>query len=314
VVSETFETPGIKYVIDTGVARISRYSQRSKVQRLPIEPISQASANQRAGRCGRVSDGICIRLYTEEDYLSRPEFTDPEIIRTHLSSVIIQMLALGLGEIQRFPFVQAPDDKNINDGIKLLEELSAVNRQKGRLSLTAIGRKMAKLPLDPRYSRMIVLSGELNAVFETIVITAGLSVQDPRERPVEKQQQADQAHEVFADKQSDFISLLNVWKAFTDTQKQLTNNQLRKWCKQHFIHFQRMREWQDIVSQIKQSLASIGLGLNSQPADYDAIHSAMAVGLLSQVGLKDKNRQYLGSRNTQLLRKNQSTCSQTQLQ
>ena len=301
-VAETSLTvPGIKYVIDTGVARISRYSQRSKVQRLPIEPISQASANQRAGRCGRVSDGICIRLYTEEDYLSRPEFTDPEIIRTHLSSVIIQMLALGLGEIQRFPFVQAPDDKNINDGIKLLEELSAVNRQKGRLSLTAIGRKMAKLPLDPRYSRMIVLSGELNAVFETIVITAGLSVQDPRERPVEKQQQADQAHEVFADKQSDFISLLNVWKAFTDTQKQLTNNQLRKWCKQHFIHFQRMREWQDIVSQIKQSLASIGLGLNSQPADYDAIHSAMAVGLLSQVGLKDKNRQYLGSRNTQFM-------------
>jgi ATP-dependent helicase HrpA len=305
-VAETSLTvPGIKFVVDTGVARISRYSQRSKVQRLPIEPISQASANQRSGRCGRVSNGICIRLYTEQDYLSRPEFTDPEIVRTHLSSVIIQMLALGLGEINRFPFVQAPDDKNINDGIKLLEELQAVERQVkkgvGKLRLTGIGRKMAVLPLDPRYARMIIHAGKLDAVNELVVITSGLSVQDPRERPQDKQQQADQAHAEFADNSSDFISLLNLWEAFRAQQKELTNNQLRKWCKQHFIHFQRMREWQDIVSQIKQSLSSIQLAMNSQPADYQAVHSALAVGLLSQIGLKDKDRHYLGSRNSQFM-------------
>lgn len=301
-VAETSLTvPGIKYVVDTGVARISRYSQRSKIQRLPIEPISQASANQRAGRCGRVSNGICIRLYTEQDYLSRAEFTDPEIVRTHLSSVIIQMLALGLGEIHRFPFVQAPEDKNINDGIKLLEELLAVSRDSNRLRLTKIGRQMAPLPLDPRYSRMIIHAGQLDAVYELIVITSGLSVQDPRERPQDKQQQADQAHAEFADKQSDFISLLNVWEAFKAEQKTSSNSQLRKWCKQHFIHFQRMREWQDIVSQIKQSLVSINLRMNSKPADYQAIHTALAVGLLSQLGLKDNNRQYMGSRNSQFM-------------
>lgn len=301
-VAETSLTvPGIKYVVDTGVARISRYSQRSKIQRLPIEPISQASANQRAGRCGRVSNGICIRLYTEQDYLSRPEFTDPEIVRTHLSSVILQMLALGLGEIGRFPFVQAPDDKNINDGIKLLEELQAVERSNGRLLLTKIGRQMVPLPLDPRYSRMIVEASKQDAVYEVIVITSGMSVQDPRERPVDKQQQADQAHAEFADKSSDFISLLNLWEAFKAQQKTLTNNQLRKWCKQYFIHFQRMREWQDIVSQIKQSLASINLHINAQPAGYQAIHTALAVGMLSQLGLKDNNRQYLGSRNVQFM-------------
>ncbi|WP_395343043.1 ATP-dependent RNA helicase HrpA [Ningiella sp. W23] len=301
-VAETSLTvPGIKYVIDTGVARISRYSHRSKVQRLPIEAISQASANQRAGRCGRVSDGICIRLYSEQDYLSRPEFTDPEIVRTHLSSVIIQMLALGLGEINRFPFVQAPDDKNINDGVKLLEELEAVKREGGRLRLTKIGRSMAPLPLDPRYARMILKAGELDAVFEVLIIAAGLSVQDPRERPSDKQQQADEAHKQFADKQSDFTSILNLWDAFKTQQKNLTNNQLRKWCKQHFIHYQRMREWQDIVSQIKQTLVSIDLRLNSSPADYEAIHTALAAGLLSQLGTKDKDRFYLGSRNSQFM-------------
>ncbi|WP_371193143.1 ATP-dependent RNA helicase HrpA [Glaciecola sp. SC05] len=301
-VAETSLTvPGIKYVVDTGVARISRYSQRSKIQRLPIEPVSQASANQRAGRCGRVSDGICIRLYTEQDYLSRPEFTDPEIVRTHLSSVIIQMLALGLGEINNFPFVQAPDDKNINDGIKLLEELLAVDRRSGRLRLTDIGRQMAPLPLDPRYSRMIIHAGQMDAVYEVIVITSGMSVQDPRERPQEKQQQADLAHAEFADKDSDFISLLNLWEAFKTQQRTLSNSQLRKWCKQYFIHFQRMREWQDIVSQIKQSLVAVNLRINSQGADYQAIHTALAVGLLSQLGLKDKNRQYLGSRNSQFM-------------
>jgi ATP-dependent helicase HrpA len=301
-VAETSLTvPGIKYVVDTGVARISRYSHRSKVQRLPIEPISQASANQRAGRCGRVSDGICIRLYTEQDYLSRPAFTDPEIVRTHLSNVIIQMLALGLGEINNFPFVQAPDDKNINDGVNLLEELQAVERGLGKLRLTKIGRQMAPLPLDPRYARMIIQAGQLDAVYETIVITSGLSVQDPRERPQDKQQQADQAHAEFADRASDFISLLNLWEAFKVQQKALTNSHLRKWCKQYFIHFQRMREWQDIVSQIKQSLVAINLRLNTQPADYQAIHTSLAVGLLSQIGVKDANRLYLGSRNTQFM-------------
>lgn len=301
-VAETSLTvPGIKYVIDPGWVRMSRYSHRNKVQRLPIEAISQASANQRAGRCGRVSDGICIRLYSEQDFESRPEFTDPEIIRTHLSSVILQMLALGLGQIKDFPFIQPPDDKNIQDGLKLLEELQAVKRSQGDLKLTQYGRKMARLPLDPRYARMVIEASQRDCVKETIVITAGLSIQDPRERPLDKQQAADQKHAEFQDKDSDFNSLLSLWDAFTFEQKNTSNSQVRKWCKANFIHYMRMREWQDIVSQLKKSLVEIGYRLNSNVAEYEAIHTSLATGLLSQIGMKDTNREYLGSRNIKFM-------------
>ena len=301
-VAETSLTvPGIKYVIDPGLARMSRYSHKSKVQRLPIEAISQASANQRAGRCGRVSDGICIRLYSEQDYFSRPEFTDPEIIRTHLSSVILQMLALGLGEVSQFQFIQPPDDKNVNDGMKLLEELQAIVRQQNRYVLTELGRKIARLPVDPRYAKMVVEAGKADCAKEVMIITAGLSIQDPRERPQDKKQAADEKHNEFAEADSDFISLLNLWNAFSAQQKSLNNSQLRKWCKQYFIHYLRMREWQDIVSQMKKSLVEIGFRLNSSEPSYEAIHTAIASGLLSQIGFKDKNREYLGSRNTRFM-------------
>ena len=297
-VAETSLTvPGIKYVIDPGTARISRYSVRSKVQRLPIEPISQASANQRAGRCGRVSDGICIRLYSEDDYNNRDEFTDPEILRTNLASVILQMMALGLGKIDEFPFVQMPDSRSINDGFNLLEELGGVEKNTGRLNLTTIGRQMARLPIDPRYARMIVEAEKRNSMRDVSIITAGLSIQDPRERPQDKRQAADEKHQAFANKDSDFLSLLMLWLEFKAKQVELTNNQLRKWCKQNFINYLRMREWQDIVSQLKKSIAELGFSISQAEADYEAIHQAMAAGLLSHVGNKDKDKEYLGARN-----------------
>ncbi|MFW8589761.1 ATP-dependent RNA helicase HrpA [Glaciecola sp. 2405UD65-10] len=299
-VAETSLTvPGIKYVIDTGFVRMSRYSHRLKVQRLPIEPISQASAKQRAGRCGRTSSGICIRLYSEQDFLSRDEFTDPEITRTHLSSVILQMLSLGLGEIEQFEFIQAPEEKFIKDGVRLLQELEAVEPVRGQLKLTPYGRNMAKLPLDPKYARMLLAAKEYDCVYEVMIITAGLSVQDPRERPHEQKQKADLAHGEFADKNSDLLSLFNVFQTFKQQQQLLTQNQLRKWCNQHFIHYQRMREWQDIVHQVKNMLVSAGLRLNKEEAEYQHIHMAIATGLLSQIGMKDNNRQYLGARNSQ---------------
>ncbi|MCC2615525.1 ATP-dependent RNA helicase HrpA [Aestuariibacter halophilus] len=301
-VAETSLTvPGIKYVIDPGMARISRYSYRSKVQRLPIEPISQASANQRAGRCGRVSEGICIRLYSEDDYNNRPEFTDPEILRTNLASVILQMLALGLGRIDAFPFVQPPDSRHINDGFRLLEELQATHKHKGRMVLSPMGRQIARLPVDPRYARMVIEAGQQNCVSEVLVIAAGLSIQDPRERPQDKRQAADECHQVYADKDSDFVGLLNLWRHFKQQQQTLSGNQLRKWCKQHYLNYLRMREWQDIVSQLKKSAAEVGLRLVKQEADYQSIHTAIASGLLSHIGFKDKEKEYLGARNTRFL-------------
>ena len=301
-VAETSLTvPGIKYVIDPGMARISRYSARSKVQRLPIEPISQASANQRSGRCGRTSDGICIRLYSEEDYLSRPEFTDPEILRTNLASVILQMLSLGLGDIGQFPFVQPPDNRNIKDGFTLLEELQAICKQGRNTRLSAIGKRISRFPIDPRYARMVIAAGDFDAVSEVMVIAAGLSIQDPRERPQDKRQKADEAHRQFADEMSDFVALLNVWNTFKQQQRELSGNQLRKWCKTNFLNYLRMREWQDIVSQIKHSLVENELRINSQPADYDAIHRSIACGLLSHIGQLDKNRVYKGARNAQFM-------------
>lgn len=301
-VAETSLTvPGIKYVIDPGTARISRYSVRSKVQRLPIEPVSQASANQRSGRCGRVSEGICIRLYSEQDYQGRPEFTDPEILRTNLASVILQMLMLGLGNIEAFPFVQAPDSRNINDGFRLLEELRATEKRKGRMQLTKLGRQLAKLPIDPRYARMVIEAAKQGSLQEVIIIAAGLSIQDPRERPQEKRQAADEKHGEYADKGSDFVALLNLWNYFKSQQQALSGNQLRKWCKTQFINYLRMREWQDIVSQLKKAIVELDFRLNSEEADYQSVHTALASGLLSHLGFKDKEREYLGARNSRFL-------------
>jgi ATP-dependent helicase HrpA len=301
-VAETSLTvPGIKYVIDPGFARISRYSVRSKVQRLPIEPISQASANQRAGRCGRVSNGICIRLYSEEDFLNRDAFTDPEILRTNLASVILQMIALGLGEIDKFPFVQAPDSRNINDGFRLLEELGAIATDQQRMQLTPIGRQLARLPVDPRYARMVVEAARLNCLSEVLVIAAGLSIQDPRERPQDKRQAADEKHSEYRSKESDFLGYVALWQDFKQQQKDLSANQLKTWCKKQFINHLRMREWQDIVSQLKKSVAELGFGITASSADYQAVHQALAAGLLSHIGFKDKEREYLGARNSRFL-------------
>ncbi len=300
-VAETSLTiPGIKYVIDTGTVRISRYSYRTKVQRLPIEPISQASANQRLGRCGRVSEGVCIRLYDEDDFSSRPEFTDPEILRTNLSSVILQMLALGLGELNKFPFVEPPNDRNIKDGLSLLEELGAVNLtvKNTRKKLTPLGRQLAKLPVDPRLARMILAAKEFHCVHEVMVISAALSIQDPRERPIDKQQASDEKHRRFYDKASDFMAFVNLWNYIQEQRNVLSSNQFRKMCQKNFLAYMRVREWQDIYAQIKQVIDELDLKINERKADFDAIHQALLAGLLSHVGFKDKDVEYLGARNS----------------
>ncbi|MEQ4532580.1 MAG: ATP-dependent RNA helicase HrpA, partial [Mixta sp.] len=298
-VAETSLTvPGIKYVIDPGTARISRYSYRTKVQRLPIEPVSQASANQRKGRCGRVSEGICIRLYSEEDFLSRPEFTDPEILRTNLASVILQMTALGLGDISAFPFVEAPDKRNIQDGVRLLEELGAITEEEGRYRLTPSGRQLAQLPVDPRLARMVLEAQKYGCVREVMIIVAALSIQDPRERPVEKQQAADEKHRRFADKESDFIAFVNLWNYLQEQQKALSGNAFRRQCKTDYLNYLRVREWQDIYTQLRQVVRELGMPVNSEPAPYREIHTALLTGLLSHIGLKDAEKQeYSGARN-----------------
>ena len=302
-VAETSLTvPGIKYVIDPGTARISRYSYRTKVQRLPIEPISQASANQRKGRCGRVSEGICIRLYSEEDFNSRPEFTDPEILRTNLASVILQMTALGLDDIEAFPFVDAPDKRHIQDGIKLLEELGAfelVRTKSGeKRQLTAAGRQLSQLPVDPRLAKMLLSAVAQGALHEVMIIVAALSIQDPRERPQEKQQASDEKHRRFADKKSDFLAFLNLWRYLQEQQKELSKNQFRRQCQKDFLNYLRIREWQDIYHQIRLTVREIGLPINSEKAEYQQIHTALLSGLLSHIGLKEaEKQQYLGARN-----------------
>lgn len=302
-VAETSLTvPGIKYVIDPGTARISRYSYRTKVQRLPIEPISQASANQRKGRCGRVSEGICIRLYSEDDFNSRPEFTDPEILRTNLASVILQMTALGLDDIDAFPFVDAPDKRNIQDGIKLLEELEVFHFVKAkfgeRRQLTQVGRQLAQLPVDPRLAKMLLTAVKLNCLHEVMIIVSALSIQDPRERPQEKQQSADDKHRRFADKKSDFLAFLNLWQFIQTQQKELSKNQFRRLCQKDYLNYLRIREWQDIYHQIRLTVREMGLPINSQPAEYSQIHTALLSGLLSHIGMKESEKQqYLGARN-----------------
>ncbi len=252
-VAETSLTvPGIKYVIDPGTARISRYSNRTKVQRLPIEPISQASANQRAGRCGRTSDGICIRLYTEDDFSSRPEFTDPEILRTNLASVILQMAALDLGEVAGFPFIDPPDTRNVTDGIRLLEELGAVAPSgKGTPKLTETGRKLARLPVDPRLARMIIEAGRNDCVAEVLIITSALAIQDPRERPADARDAADSKHARFAEPGSDFLSLLNLWDYLREQQHELSSSAFRRMCRSEYLHYLRVREWQDVHGQLQ---------------------------------------------------------------
>jgi len=300
-VAETSLTvPGIKYVIDPGTARISRYSYRTKVQRLPIEAISQASANQRSGRCGRVSAGICIRLYSEDDFLGRPEFTDPEIIRTNLATVILQMLSLDLGSISDFPFVQPPDNKNINDGVRLLEELAAIDNDSKQVKLTKAGQLLAKFPIDPRLSKMILTAIELGCIEQIFIIVSAISIQDPRERPHEKQQAADEKHNRFKNPQSDFVSLLNLWRYIAEKQAELTNNQFRKLCQKEFISYVRVREWQDIFSQLKHTLRDLKINMSSIDVDnegqIDIVHQAILSGLLSHLGQLDENREYKGAR------------------
>ncbi|MFD8005097.1 ATP-dependent RNA helicase HrpA [Streptomyces mirabilis] len=311
-VAETSLTvPGIKYVIDPGNARISRYSHRTKVQRLPIEPVSQASANQRKGRCGRTSDGICIRLYSEDDFNTRPEFTDAEILRTNLASVILQMTAAGLGDIEKFPFIDPPDHRNIRDGVQLLQELGALDpsQKDVRKRLTDTGRKLAQLPVDPRLARMVLEADKNGCAREVMVIAAGLSIQDPRERPADKQTQADQQHARFRDETSDFLAFLNLWRYVREQQKERGSSAFRRMCKQEYLNFLRIREWQDIYTQLRTVAKQMGIHLNEDDAAEQSVHVSLLAGLLSHVGMKDvketggesgrstgKN-EYLGARN-----------------
>ncbi|MGX1131674.1 ATP-dependent helicase HrpA [Streptomyces glaucescens] len=303
-VAETSLTvPGIKYVIDPGFARISRYSHRTKVQRLPIEAISQASANQRKGRCGRTSDGICIRLYSEDDFLARPEFTDAEILRTNLASVILQMTAAGLGDIEKFPFIDPPDHRNIRDGVQLLQELGALDPQQKdpRKRLTETGRKLAQLPVDPRLARMVLEADRNGCVREVMVIAAALSIQDPRERPADKQTQADQQHARFKDETSDFLAYLNLWRYVREQQKERGSSSFRRMCKQEYLNFLRIREWQDIYTQLRTVAKQMGIHLNEDDAPADRVHVSLLAGLLSHIGMKDvkdgNKNEYLGARN-----------------
>jgi ATP-dependent helicase HrpA len=341
-VAETSLTvPGIKYVIDPGTARISRYSYRTKVQRLPIEAISQASANQRSGRCGRVSEGICIRLYSEDDFENRAEFTDPEILRTNLATVILQMHALDLGNIADFPFVESPDNRNISDGFRLLEEIAAIeridkpakrvaasnNKNKGKNSdnndtqLTKSGRLLSKFPIDPRLAKMVISAIKLGCVEQVLIIVSALSIQDPRERPHEKQQQSDEKHARFKNKSSDFISLLNLWHYINLQKKDLSQNHFRKLCQREFLSYVRLREWQDIFNQLKLTLKEQNITITSinyqfelpnltekptgaeknisKPAQETSlipVHQALLSGLLSHIGQQDENREYKGAR------------------
>jgi ATP-dependent RNA helicase HrpA len=301
-VAETSLTvPGVRSVVDTGLARISRFSARTKVQRLPIEPISRASANQRKGRCGREAPGICIRLYAEEDFEGRPEFTEPEILRTNLASVILQMASLNLGDIARFPFVEPPDTRSVQAGIQLLDEVGAIRSGRrggpGRVSLTSRGRKLARLPVDPRLARMLLEGDRLGCLRETIVVVAALSMQDPRERPADQQELADRSHRRFADASSDFAAILNLWAYVREQQKAVSSSKFRRLCRAEFLNYLRIREWQDLDSQLRRVAKELGLTLNQTPAGAEPIHRALLAGLLSHIGLRDpEKRDYLGAR------------------
>ncbi|HAP77412.1 MAG TPA: ATP-dependent RNA helicase HrpA [Acidimicrobiaceae bacterium] len=297
--------PGIRYVIDTGLARISRYSHRTKVQRLPIEPVSQASANQRAGRCGRLGPGVCIRLYGEEDFNARPAFTEPEILRTNLASVILQMTALGLGDVAAFPFLDPPDQRAIRDGYALLEELGAIEPETQRL--TAVGRRLARLPIDPRLGRMVLEADRLHCVREVMVIAAALSIQDVRERPAEQRGTADELHRRFDVPGSDFLALVKLWDYLRDQQQALSGNQFRKLCKNEFLHYLRVREWTDLYSQLRQVAGQIGVraakgGRHDTDAHPDHVHQALMAGLLSHLGMREgTTREYRGAHGSRFM-------------
>ncbi|WP_339858126.1 ATP-dependent RNA helicase HrpA [Pseudohongiella acticola] len=297
-VAETSLTvPGIRYVIDSGLVRISRYSVQSKVQRLPIEPVSQASANQRAGRCGRVASGICIRLYSESDFLGRPQYTDPEIQRTNLSAVILQMLLLKLGDISQFPFVEAPDRRAINDGFKLLDELGAIDNER---KLTETGRAMARLPVDPRLGRILLEAAQRHSLYELLIIVSALSVQDPRDTPADKRQAARQKHQQFANAESDFLSWVVLWEEVEKQRQALTQGQFRKYCKENFLSWLRLREWRETHRQLSLSCQTLGFKApgrtENQDIDYESVHRAMLPGSLNQLGQKTQDGFYLGSR------------------
>jgi len=309
-VAETSLTvPGIAAVIDTGVARISRYSVRTKVQRLPIEPISQASANQRSGRCGRIEAGIAIRLYSEEDFLARPEFTEPEILRTTLASVILQMTSLGLGDVARFPFVEPPDARNVRSGTMMLEELGAISTgstdgsgERGRPRLTKVGRSLARLPIDPQLGRMLLEADRLGCLREVLVIAAALSLQDPRERPADQQAKADEKHSRFRDQRSDFMAILNLWEHVREQQHELGSSAFRRMCRNEYLNYLRIREWQEFESQLRQVAKQVGMTVPPRAsggarADENLVHRALLAGLLSHIGQRDPDRRdYLGAR------------------
>ncbi|MEM7027658.1 MAG: ATP-dependent RNA helicase HrpA [Pseudomonadota bacterium] len=296
-VAETSLTiPGIRYVIDTGKARISRYSVKSKVQRLPVEKISQAAADQRKGRCGRTSEGICIRLYNQDDFDARQAYTQPEILRTNLASVILQMKVLNLGDIQRFPFLEPPDDKLINDGINVLKEINALSPN-GRL--TKSGRKIARMPIEPRFACMLLAAKEYQCITEMLIIVSALSIQDPRERPFDNMHKADKAHEQFKDKESDFIWFINLWQFYHLQMQQLSQNKLKKLCATNFLSYMRMREWIDIHRQLRHVCSDLKLALNKEPANYQSIHCAILTGLASQVAYHSEKHIYSGARNIQ---------------
>jgi ATP-dependent RNA helicase HrpA len=297
-IAETSLTiPGIRYVIDSGMARISRYSYRSKVQRLPIEKISQAAANQRKGRCGRTSDGICIRLYSEEDFVSRSEFTQPEILRTNLASVILQMKTLNIGEIESFPFINPPERKLINDGMRVLQEINALNNQN---KLTSVGRKLARFPLDPRHARLLLAASEYNCLNEILIIVSALSIQSPRERPIDKQEKSDKAHEQYDDENSDFLWFINLWCFFQKQQKKLSQNKLRKLCQTNFLSYMRMREWADIHRQLRHVCTEMKFSINTQSASYQNIHCAILTGMPSHVAFLSDKHEYTGARDIKL--------------
>ncbi|MDG1442772.1 MAG: ATP-dependent RNA helicase HrpA [Pseudomonadales bacterium] len=294
-VAETSLTvPGIRYVIDPGLARISRYSFRSKVQQLPIERISQASANQRMGRCGRISDGVCIRLYSEEDFISRSEFTAPEILRTNLAAVILQMLVLKLGDVAKFPFIEKPDQRQINDGYHLLSELQAVDKRK---QITRLGRDVSRIPIDLRLGRMLLEASKKNCLSDVLTIVSVLAIQDPRERPHERQQAADQKHRQYWDEKSDFVAFLKLWDHCEKSRVELTNKQFRSFCRENFISYVRYFEWRENHRQLRLMCQELKLNMNKQQAHYDDIHAALLSGLLGNLGEKGKENEYLGARN-----------------
>lgn len=299
-VAETSLTvPGIRYVVDPGTARISRYSRRTKVQRLPIEPISQASAAQRSGRSGRTAPGICIRLYSEQDFEARPRYTDPEILRTNLAAVILQMAALQLGDIENFPFLDPPDKRSVRDGVQLLQELGAFGADG---AITELGRRLARLPLDPRIGRMILQADAEGCVGEILVLAAALSIPDPRERPADREEAARQKHARFADDHSDFIAYLNLWRYIQDQRSQLSGSAFRRMCREEFLHYLRIREWQDLVGQLRSIARDLGIRESGESADPALVHAALIAGLLSHIGLREGDtRDYSGARNTKFV-------------